>query len=263
VACAPLGSFRGQVNYFGDVRVVFDVLFPGVLPGSAVEIPQSVIVGWESTYQLAVAAALEASPSRTAQLLNVTGIAVDPSDPTGSAIPSVLAALWYNIHATNDGVGVLGGNPFDNRTRWYRGSSNDLLLNIRVARHSASSTALANMSKYEATGRLRRPTQLISTNFDPVVPVWQSQIYQVEAFFRSGLRLWSSYSNNYGHCAFEVEDVLSSFATLVLRVSLNNLFAVPSVFPDAASQRAFMEMSREQGAEPVMLPRLPGTLQRR
>ena len=34
-ACAPIGSFRQQVNYLGDFRVLFDYYFPGVLPGSA------------------------------------------------------------------------------------------------------------------------------------------------------------------------------------------------------------------------------------
>ena len=42
--CGPIGSFQQQINYFGDVRVLFDYFFPGVLktgtPGeSAISIP--------------------------------------------------------------------------------------------------------------------------------------------------------------------------------------------------------------------------------
>ena len=38
-ACAPIGSFRQQVNYLGDFRALFDYYFPGVLPGSPVAMP--------------------------------------------------------------------------------------------------------------------------------------------------------------------------------------------------------------------------------
>ena len=31
-ACGPIGDFRGQINYVGDFRVVFDYFFPGLDP---------------------------------------------------------------------------------------------------------------------------------------------------------------------------------------------------------------------------------------
>ena len=42
-ACGPIGSFQGQVNYFGDFRVVFDYFFPGLIPTSPVSISTEVI----------------------------------------------------------------------------------------------------------------------------------------------------------------------------------------------------------------------------
>ena len=41
-ACRPVGDFRYQISYFMDVRVVFDYFFPGVIPGSAIDIPDNV-----------------------------------------------------------------------------------------------------------------------------------------------------------------------------------------------------------------------------
>src|SRR5262249_39894677 len=38
-ACGPVGSFRGQLGHWGDFRVVFDYFFPGVIPGSPVQVP--------------------------------------------------------------------------------------------------------------------------------------------------------------------------------------------------------------------------------
>ena len=55
--CGPVGSFHKQVDYFGDVRVLFDYFFPGVLSsagGSAVDIPSMLISGWITIYEPAV-----------------------------------------------------------------------------------------------------------------------------------------------------------------------------------------------------------------
>ena len=51
--CGPLGSFQKQINYIGDVRVLFDYFFPTVLTpygGSAVNIPPVLIdpIKWNS-----------------------------------------------------------------------------------------------------------------------------------------------------------------------------------------------------------------------
>src|SRR5215212_2343377 len=37
-ACGPVGDFRRQINYFGDFRVLFDYFFPGMLPGSTIDV---------------------------------------------------------------------------------------------------------------------------------------------------------------------------------------------------------------------------------
>lgn len=249
IACAPTGTFRGQVRYFFDVRAVFDVLFPGILPGSATDPPADLIANWETTYAPAVQAALIAQPGRTAQLLNVVGIAVDPNDPS-SAVTSVLAALWYNVYATDDAREKLGGVPVNNRYAWYSGSANDFLLNLRVERTRGDAAALAALDTYEANGRLRRPAQGIHTRYDPIIPYWQAQIYSVEALFGSGLRLLSVPSDNYGHCAFDAEEVLASFAILVLRVTGANLLASSAAFPQDASIARFQRLAAGGGAQP-------------
>jgi hypothetical protein len=253
IACAPVGNFRAQVNYLGDVRVLFDYFFPGVLPGSPISIPADLINNWETVYQPAVAAALLANPGRTAQLIRTAALPVDPANPA-SAGTSVLAALWYNVFATNDARAKLGGgNPYDNRTRIYAGSTNDFLLNLLVRRFRADASALTALRPFEATGALRRPAQQVHTRLDPVIPFWQSQVYQLEALFNSGLNLLSSDSPNYGHCAFDLDEVLGPFAVLVLRVTGLNLIASASVFPDVATARRFEQRAQDGGAQPLLL----------
>jgi hypothetical protein len=253
IACAPVGSFRGQVNYFGDVRVLFDAFFPGVLPGSPIQIPSTLMTSWENVFEPAVRAALLASPSRTAQLVKVGRIAVNPADPT-SAIESIVDAIWYNVFATNDARAKLGGgNPYDNRLRWYTGSANDFVLNFTVRRFSADALALAALQPFEASGALRRPAQMTHTRFDPVIPFWQAQLYQVEGLLGSGFSLLSVPSDNYGHCAFDVDQVLASFAILVLRVTGANLLASTSVFPDHRALADFERLATAGGADPVVV----------
>lgn len=76
--CGPVGGMHRQVNYLGDVRIVFDYLFPGLLPPSPVSVPQEVMDRWEMVYQPGIAAALRARPEATAQLLAVIGVPTDP-----------------------------------------------------------------------------------------------------------------------------------------------------------------------------------------
>jgi hypothetical protein len=118
--CGPVGSFRGQIDYLGDFRVVFDYFFPNVIPGSAISIPPAVIANWESVYVPTILATLQANPAKTQQLLKVTRAPIDAADPTTIG-QTVIGLLWYNVHGTNDAVARLGGNPFDNRSRLYFG----------------------------------------------------------------------------------------------------------------------------------------------
>jgi pimeloyl-ACP methyl ester carboxylesterase len=216
-ACGPIGSFQKQINYFGDFRVIFDYLFPGVLPGNAINIPPGVISQWDTVYVPLITEALAANPNAAAQLIKVMQASVT-SDPATVA-ETVIGALWYNVFGTADAVATLGGQPFDNHNRIYLGSSNDLLLNLRVERYTASRTALAAVAaNYETSGRLKIPLVTLHTTGDPVIPYWQEPLYTAKTlvagdlFERIGLPVF-----NYGHCAFSASDILGAFALIVLR----------------------------------------------
>jgi pimeloyl-ACP methyl ester carboxylesterase len=85
--CGPVGSFRQQINYFGDFLVIFNYFFPDVLKGLAngetstpEHIPDALLgQNWDDI-QAAVLSAITSNPSATKQLLRVTGAAVDPTD---------------------------------------------------------------------------------------------------------------------------------------------------------------------------------------
>lgn len=241
--CGPVGDFRQQIDYWGDVRVVFDYFFPGVIPGSAVQIPPEVMDGWEATYRPAAEAALKASPEKTLQLLRVGRVRFNPAD-LESGVSAILQVLWYNVFATNDGVAKLGGQPFDNRYRIYMGSLNDAALNAGVARFPADPAALAEIERaYQTTGRLAVPQVMLHTVGDPVVPYWHEQLYRLKVAAAGAGRLHTVIpSPALSHCGFAKEEVLAAFGLLVAQVTGGPLAGVEAVLTDAGELARYQEL---------------------
>jgi pimeloyl-ACP methyl ester carboxylesterase len=218
-ACGPVGDLRGQLDYFVDFRVVFDYLFPGVIPGTAVAIPQEVVDHWEDRYAPAVVVALVSQPAAARELIRITGAPVERDDVVAIAFTAV-AILWYNVTGTADAQQRLAGQPFDNATRIYSGSSDDAALNAGVARFSADPAALAAMNAFETAGNLRVPVVTLHTTGDPIVPYEQQRLYAAKVG-RSGAtaRLTQIPVERYGHCNFESSELVGAFTSLIDRVT--------------------------------------------
>ncbi|XYI02143.1 hypothetical protein ACMHYB_21145 [Sorangium sp. So ce1128] len=212
--CGPIGSFREQLNYFGDCRVLFDYFFPGVIPGSAIQIPPEVIAGWFTVYLPRVQAAIAANPGAARQLVRTAKAAFDPDDPETIAT-TIVSVLQFNIFATNDAVEQLGGNPYDNRRRIYFGSSNDLRLNLRVERFAASPFALENVAEHETTGDVSLPLVTLHTTLDELVPYWHEPLYLLKADTSDRGIVVPIPVHRYGHCALTNKEILGSLALLV------------------------------------------------
>jgi hypothetical protein len=190
-----------------------------VLPGSAVEIPDSVQAHWDDRYAPAVTAALAIDPSATRQLLAVTGAPNDAGAPQ-SIGGTVVGILWYNIFATEDAQQRLGGQPYENADRVYSGSDDDAALNAGVARHAADADARSNVEGLQTSGQLSVPLVTLHTTGDPVVPFLHESLYadKAAAAGASGL-LGQRAVTRYGHCAFQQDELLGAFGELVGRVT--------------------------------------------
>jgi pimeloyl-ACP methyl ester carboxylesterase len=213
-ACGPIGDFARQIDYFNDVRVVFDYLFPGVIPGSPIDPPDEVRAGWAATYAPAVAAALADDPGAALELATVTGIPAEGIDPV-SLGEAVAGILWYNVLGSADAQGRLGGQPYDNEDRVYQGSSDDAALNAGVARFTADPAARAALGRFETSGDPSAPISIIHTTADPIVPFFHQPLYadKVAAAGRSEL-LDRRDVERFGHCAFTSSEILAAFGAL-------------------------------------------------
>lgn len=216
--CGPIGDFQSQLSYIGDFRVVFDYLFPGVIPGNAVEIPETVRANWDSRYVPAIVIALAANFDAALELIRITGAPVAGND-LRSVAETTVGILWYDVFGFADAQTRLGGQPFDNSSREYAGSRNDAALNAGVQRHSADPGAVAGLARFQTSGNLQVPVSTLHTTGDPIVPFSQSELYG-EKVSRAGKAqlLVHGTIDRHGHCAFEGVEVLSVFTALMERV---------------------------------------------
>lgn len=218
-ACGPIGDLRRQLDYFVDFRVVFDYLFPGVIPGTAVDVPAEVADRWEQTYAPAVVLALVTRPAAARELIRITGAPIEREDVVAIAVTAV-GILWYNVIGTANAQQRLGGQPFDNSTRVYSGSSDDAALNAGVARFTADPAAIAAMSEFETSGNLQVPVATLHTTGDPIVPFEQQSLYAAKvASAGAASRLTQTTVERYGHCNFEASELLGAFSSLMDRIT--------------------------------------------
>jgi pimeloyl-ACP methyl ester carboxylesterase len=226
--CGPIGNFRGQLDYLADFRVLFDYLFPGVLPGSAIDVPQSLRDQWSSVYTPAVLLSLAANPAAARELIAITKAPV-AADDIQSIAATTIGLLWYNVFGTANARERLGGQPFDNTARVYSGSSDDEALNAGVVRFTADPDALTELQAFETTGSLQRPMVTLHTSRDPIVPASQSSDYgsKVNAA-GAGSLLMQSTVDRYGHCSFEAPEVLAAFTKLWQKIANSSVVSTAS-----------------------------------
>jgi pimeloyl-ACP methyl ester carboxylesterase len=136
-----------------------------------------------------------------------------------SLAETTVGILWYGVFGINDARARLGGQPFENSTRVYSGSSNDAALNAGVDRFAAEPAARANLGRFQTTGSLEVPLSILHTTGDPIVPVGQFQAYadKVSRAGRAAL-LDQLTIDRHGHCTFQTAEVLGAFAALMEKV---------------------------------------------
>jgi len=253
-ACAPIGRLLKQITYWGNLLVVFDYFFPAfdILKDGLDEprVPGAVRNNWEGAegVKAQIRAALEATPGRTRQVVDVVGV---PTDPDGG-VPigeSVMDPLQTAVFMTNDAIKSLGGNPFKNTTRVYSGSNNDTALNNGVKRYTSDKAARDRLAMvYETTGDLFAPLVTIHTTEDPLVPYWHERLYRQKAEAADASALLSQLRvADYGHCAFSPAEVAAAFGRLALEVGGENLLDIESVLSEPDWQSEYEALADKLG----------------
>jgi pimeloyl-ACP methyl ester carboxylesterase len=213
--CGFVGGTRVETDYFGHLRVLFDVFYPGVIPGDLFTLPAPAT---RPFYLAAAATALTTDPAGAAAMQAImTGLGTPipgGADPTlvGQAI---VTAIQFNFTRFDDILARTRGKVFfDNVDTDY----GDPGLNAVVDRFEVSPSAANYLAKYyQPDGDLAVPVVTLHTAYDPVAPAFHEAIYAgiVAAAGRSGM-LTQTMTPGLGHCTFQPSEVLTAFGTLDL-----------------------------------------------
>jgi pimeloyl-ACP methyl ester carboxylesterase len=219
----PYGDFVVETNYIGDVLTVFNYYFPGVLPCTPVQIPVEVMMQWQSVYMPAVIATITnpANADKVRQLLAVTKVPVDPVNPQ-TIVESIVGVLFFNVFATMDVQGRLGGQAYSNTYKRYCGSDDDAALNKGVQRYKADAKALVMAEKrFGTTGAIKMPVVTMHTTGDYIVPIRQQLLYRLKVAVQGKTRLYAGLPIvQYGHATFTPEQVAAGFQLLLQKTQM-------------------------------------------
>ena len=117
--CAAAGGLRLELEYFANVRILFDLFYPGVLPGSLVDVPAGIDV--TSQIILPATAAMTLDPSGALAIASITQTPVpfaSPQELAQSIVTALVGAAGYPSI-----LELTHGQPFfDNTDTVYTGA---------------------------------------------------------------------------------------------------------------------------------------------
>jgi len=218
--CGVLGGTKLETDYIAHVRTLFDFFYPGVLPGSTMEMP---IVVTDPTTQIAppVLAAIGSDPTGFMYIASEGNVQLAGTNPQEWAT-SLIYALGYQAIGVNDLLSRTHGHIlFDNQSTVYHSplfpAAFNTFLNASISRYTATDDALAWLdNNYEPTGTLLIPMITFHKTRDRLVPYRHEAAYlaKVSAAGQTGNLLQRS-QDSFGHCDLGVSEILSNFQDLV------------------------------------------------
>jgi pimeloyl-ACP methyl ester carboxylesterase len=221
-ACAAAGGSTPEYDYFLNVRVLFDLFYPGVLPGTAVDVPPGLDVIHDIVNP--ATAAMIAAPGGAAAIASIVQTPVPFVNPA-ELIQSIVTALGGAASYPEILAITQGHSYFDNTATEYAGAlpaGTLAFINANVQRFSGARDAQNTMEhNYTPTGDLRMPALTLSTLRDPLVPGFHRTIYgQTVAAMGDGDRLVqrmvAGTAAGYGHCTFTPQELTQAFFDLIL-----------------------------------------------
>jgi pimeloyl-ACP methyl ester carboxylesterase len=213
LAMCPLSSRPyEQVKGAFDSYVVFNALFPGLLPpvadvmsgkAPAVFTPdfrESIKKSAGFIYQIQ-----QTKPDALAKFMENRNLKMDDLPFNLVFLDGVLRDM-----ATQS-----GGNPFDNTNTFYQGFPDDWDLNKKVERVAATASN-KRLTTYDRTGIVDKPLVLMHTTYDQLITPQAGIDNYDDLVHEKGKEknLKSFFTNGQGHCNFTMEQTATAFDAL-------------------------------------------------
>lgn len=200
-----VGGTKAQLDYVGHVRILFDLFYPGVLPGSVIDVPEEFDL--YSDVIVPVTIAIQGDPTGLGiiSMIQQTPLPVGDGPQVAESLITALAFNYRGIHDILERTN--GACPIDNFDTEYVGSLPAevlAMINANVQRYDRTIPTDNLFDRYyEPSGQLNIPMVSMHNRFDPVVPLFHENLYaaKVAATGNSG-NLELRIQERYGHTDF-------------------------------------------------------------
>lgn len=204
--CGMIGGSKAEIDYIGHLRTLFDVFYPGVLPGNTMDVPDNADLTTTVVYP--VIAAIQADPTGVG-IISVIEQTPIPFTRPEELVESFVRGIGFQFRGFQDVVARTHGHiPFDNADTEYTGPSLPaevlVAVNAGAERFEATPDALKYLEHfYRPTGSLGIPVLTLHNRWDPVVPAFHEDLYR-ETVATAGKEalLAQRTVDIYGHCMF-------------------------------------------------------------
>lgn len=214
------GGTAQQLDYVANVRILFDLFYPGCLPGSVLDIPSGY------TVDMLVAAVLPrvlADPTGAFLISQVDQTPL-PAPTNEALVQSLITALAFNVRGIDDVLErTHGQSPIDNLDTAYTSTSGLVppqvlqMINAQAQRYDRTEGADAELRRnYEPNGRLQIPMIVVHRRWDPTVPLPSALRYREKVVAAgAGNHLELRIVEEYGHSSFSADFVSATLTDLV------------------------------------------------
>lgn len=215
LVCGIVGTSTEEVQYIGDIRVLFDAVYPGVLPGDLEHSPVITDVNRQIVGPVVTAVSKNPQGLGIIQLLARHPLAGNNSQ---ELVASLINALGFSVQGGSDLFARTNSQSFFDNASWTYASGTlppALVadINARVARFTRTREAEQFLRRFgEPSPRLRVPLMSLHTSRDPVVPAWHED--RLRQVVTSPL-LVQRMVDRYGHCTFSAGELMVHFNDLV------------------------------------------------
>jgi pimeloyl-ACP methyl ester carboxylesterase len=210
-----VGGSDDEVQYMGDIRVLFDTVYGPVLGGDLYH--PVAVTDINAQVVLPVLKAVNANPNGVGIIQALARRPLPGATPQ-EVVTSLVNMLGFSVQGGGDlFTRTHGHSYFDNATWHYDSSALPAALvadiNARVPRYTLEPEGAAFLARWgEPAGPFRIPVVTMHTTRDPIVPVFHEDLL---ARVAAGPNLRQYQTERYGHVQFSVGEMMVKFDELV------------------------------------------------
>ena len=220
-----IGGTKAQLDYVGDVRILFDLFYAGVLPGTVIDVPEDFDLMTDFVYP--AIGAVQADPTGLGIISRIKQTPL-PGRTGEEFVESLVTALGFNARGIHDILERTNGAcPIDNIDTVYDTPYPGMLppevlqmIKLSAQRYShAIPTDELFDRYYEPNGRLAVPMISLHNAYDPVVPLFHEDLYAAKvAAAGNSDDLEQRVVERYGHTNFSADEAAEALMDLRAKV---------------------------------------------